>query len=124
VLSVSAPKFMGGDAEIEPSVLRFVNVVRTGDLPGVALVVLADDADFVAQSLENFLWVAFTRSNPADDVHGIEAFTRRRHWGCEGPLVIDARLKPHHAPPLEDDPSVAERVDTMARPGGPLYGLV
>ena len=27
----------------------------------------------------------------------------RKHWGCHGPLVIDARLKPHMAPPLEPD---------------------
>jgi 4-hydroxy-3-polyprenylbenzoate decarboxylase len=124
VLAVSAPKHQGTDAEVEPNVQRFVTSLRASDPAGVALIVIADDADFVARSLENFLWVAFTRSNPADDVHGVGAFTRRRHWGCEGPLVIDARLKPHHAPPLEDDPRVAERVDAMARPGGPLYGLV
>jgi 4-hydroxy-3-polyprenylbenzoate decarboxylase len=39
-------------------------------------------------------------------------------------LVIDARIKPHHAPALEEDPAVAKRVDALAAPGGPLHGIV
>jgi 4-hydroxy-3-polyprenylbenzoate decarboxylase len=88
------------------------------------LVVVVDDADFTAASLENFLWVTFTRSNPAADVHGVEAFTHQKHWGCRGPLVIDARLKPHHAPPVEEDPTVSARVDELCKRGGPLAGLL
>jgi 4-hydroxy-3-polyprenylbenzoate decarboxylase len=88
------------------------------------LVVLADDCDFTAGSLKNFLWVTFTRSNPAADVHGIAAFTRQKHWGCEGALVIDARIKPHHAPPLEEDPQVRRRVESLAAPGKPLHRII
>jgi len=87
------------------------------------LVVVVDDADFAAASLENLLWVTFTRSNPAADVHGVEAAIDRKHWGCRGPLVIDARLKPHHAPPVEEDPAVTARVDALCASGGPLAGL-
>jgi 4-hydroxy-3-polyprenylbenzoate decarboxylase len=87
------------------------------------LVVIVDDAAFAAASLENFLWVTFTRSNPAADVHGVESFTHQKHWGCRGPLVIDARLKPHHAPPCAEDPAVTARVDDLCRRGGPLGGL-
>jgi 4-hydroxy-3-polyprenylbenzoate decarboxylase len=87
------------------------------------LVVVVDDASFTAASLENFLWTTFTRSNPAADVHGVEAETRHKHWGCRGPLVIDARLKPHHAPPVEEDPAVSAAVDELCRAGGPLAGL-
>jgi 4-hydroxy-3-polyprenylbenzoate decarboxylase len=68
--------------------------------------------------------VTFTRSNPAADVHGIGAFTRHKHWGCTGPLVIDARIKPQHAPPLEDDPAIARRVEALGVPGGPLYRII
>jgi 4-hydroxy-3-polyprenylbenzoate decarboxylase len=57
-------------------------------------IVVADDSAFVAESLRNFLWVTFTRTNPATDVYGVDAFVRNKHWGCHGPLVIDARLKP------------------------------
>jgi len=87
------------------------------------LIVIVDDADFTAASLENFLWVTFTRSNPAADVHGVDAITHQKHWGCHGPLVIDARLKPHHAPPVEEDPAVTAAVDALCTHGGPLAGL-
>jgi 4-hydroxy-3-polyprenylbenzoate decarboxylase len=85
--------------------------------------VLCDDPEFAAASLENFLWVTFTRSDPARDVHGIESFTQEKLWGCRGPLVIDARLKPHHAPVLEADPEVARKVDRLFAAGGSLAGL-
>jgi 4-hydroxy-3-polyprenylbenzoate decarboxylase len=88
------------------------------------LVVVADDAEFTARSLDNLLWVTFTRSNPAADVHGIESFTEAKHWGCRGALVIDARIKPHHAPPLVEDPEITRRVDQLAAPGGPLHGII
>jgi 4-hydroxy-3-polyprenylbenzoate decarboxylase len=87
-------------------------------------VVIVDQSDFVAASLGNFLWVTFTRSNPAADVYGIESFTHNKHWGCRGSLVIDARTKPHHAPPLIEDPAVTRRVDALAAPGGPLHGII
>lgn len=87
------------------------------------LVVLVDDSDFCARTLDNFLWVTFTRSNPAVDVAGIAAATVNKHWGCTGPLVIDARSKSHHAPPLIEDPAVTARVDKLFARGGPLAGL-
>jgi len=88
------------------------------------LIVVVDDSQFVCESLNNFLWVVFTRSSPADDVYGIEEFTSEKHWGCRGALVIDARIKPHHAPALEEDPAVTRRVEALAAPGGPLHGVI
>lgn len=88
------------------------------------LIVVVDDSDFAARSLNNWLWVTFTRSNPAADIHGIGEFTHQKHWGCTGSLVIDARIKPHHAPPLIEDPAVTRRVDQLAAPGGPLHGII
>jgi 4-hydroxy-3-polyprenylbenzoate decarboxylase len=88
------------------------------------LLVIVDDSEFTAQTLRNFLWVACTRSNPAADVYGIDSFTDQKHWGCRGSLVIDARLKPHHAPPLVEDPEVTRRVDALGAPGGPLHGII
>jgi 4-hydroxy-3-polyprenylbenzoate decarboxylase len=88
------------------------------------LVVAIDDAEFSAQSLRNFVWVTFTRSNPAVDIFGVGEFIHDKHWGCTGPLVIDARSKPHHAPPLIEDPAVAKRVDGLGAPGGPLHGII
>ena len=88
------------------------------------LVVIVDDSDFTAATLENFLWITFTRSNPAADVHGVGAVVRQKHWGCRGPLVIDARLKPHHAPPVEEDPAISSRIDALSARGGPLAGIL
>ena len=84
------------------------------------LIVLVDDSDFAARNLRNFLWVTFTRSNPAADIDGIGAFTRDKHWGCDGSLVIDARIRPHHAPPLAEDGEVTKKIDALAARGGPL----
>ena len=94
------------------------------DLHGFPLVVLADDPVFTTSHLRNFLWVTFTRSNPSHDVHGVSSFIEHKHWGCAGPLIIDARLKPHHAPPLIEDPEVTKRVDRLASKGGSLHGVL
>lgn len=87
------------------------------------LLVIVDDSAFAAANLRNFLWVTFTRSNPAHDIYGVGAFIDHKHWGCTGPLVIDARAKPHHAPLLEEDPVVTRRVEALAAKGGPLHGV-
>ncbi len=91
------------------------------DLP---LIVLVDESDFTAAKLNNFLWVTFTRSNPSHDVYGVNSFVEHKHWGCKGPLVIDARIKPHHAPPLVEDPAVSRRVDALCAANGPLAGIL
>ncbi|MDQ3552520.1 MAG: 3-octaprenyl-4-hydroxybenzoate carboxy-lyase, partial [Bacteroidota bacterium] len=83
-----------------------------------------DDSSFISQTLNNFLWVTFTRCNPSHDIHGVWAFTEFKHWGCKGPLVIDARVKPHHAPPLIKDPAVEKRVDRIFEKGGSLHGIL
>jgi 4-hydroxy-3-polyprenylbenzoate decarboxylase len=87
-------------------------------------IVVVDDSQFVSESLANFLWVTFTRTNPADDIYGVGEFFADKHWGCRGALVIDARIKPHHAPVLEEDPDVARRVDALGAPGQPLHGII
>lgn len=93
------------------------------ELNGVPMIVLADDASFTAQTLNNFLWVTFTRCNPSHDIHGIAAFQSNKHWGCKGPMVIDARIKPHHAPVLKTDPAIEKRIDRLFEKGGSLYGI-
>ncbi len=84
---------------------------------GFPLIVIVDDSAFAAASLRNFIWVTFTRSDPAADIDGIDSFIEKKHWGCAGPLVIDARIKPHHAPPLVDDPAIERRVDRTCLAG-------
>ena len=94
------------------------------ELSGLPLMVLCDDAAFTAQNLNNFVWVTFTRSNPSHDIYGVNSFTEHKHWGCYGPLIIDARIKPHHAPVLERDPAMEKLVDKMGVVGGALHGII
>ena len=84
------------------------------------LVTVVDDSEFAAASLNNWLWVTFTRSNPAADVYGVEAEIVEKHWGCRGALIIDARRKPFHAPPLVESADTIAKVDARAARGGPL----
>ncbi len=97
---------------------------HTALLAPFPFVIIADDATMVAENLKNFLWVTFTRCNPSHDIYGIDAFTRHKHWGCRSSLVIDSRIKPHHAPPLEKDPAVEKTVDKLFEKGGSLYGVL
>ncbi|MEZ4894146.1 MAG: hypothetical protein R2778_14175 [Saprospiraceae bacterium] len=83
------------------------------DLKGIPLILLVDDSQFAAANINNFVWVAFTRANPSHDTYGVNSFTEHKHWGCHGPLVIDARKKPHHAPELEVDQDIMVRVKRM-----------
>jgi 4-hydroxy-3-polyprenylbenzoate decarboxylase len=119
VLAIGGPAFEPGGAERLASVL----LDQAELLREVGLIVLVDDPGFVARTLANFLWVTFTRSNPSHDVHGVGASVEHKHWGCTGPLIIDARIKPWHAPPLIEDPRVSAQVDELAGPGGVLHGL-
>ncbi len=89
--------------------------LKNENINGVALIIICDDSDFVAKTLNNFLWVTFTRSNPSHDIYGINSFIENKHWGCIGPLIIDARIKPHHAPPLLKNQRVEERVDELLK---------
>lgn len=123
VLAVSAPPH-GGKLDADGRDKHMAALCKSlAHLPTHPLVVVVDDSEFVASSLENFLWTTFTRSNPAADVHGVAAFMREKHWGCGGPLIVDARAKSHHAPALEEDADVVRRVESLAVRGGPLHGL-
>lgn len=124
VLAVQGPPSGQGRGEGDPQLDEFCRFYQDRDsFAGFPLIVICDDSAFSAATLNNFLWTTFTRSNPATDIYGIRPETRGRHWGCSGSLVIDARIKPFHAPPLVDDPAVERRIDALAAPGAPLHGI-
>ncbi|MCD6431058.1 MAG: UbiD family decarboxylase, partial [Deltaproteobacteria bacterium] len=91
---------------------------------GLPLLLVVDDSEFTARTLDNFLWVTFTRSDPALDIYGVRARVVDKHWGCGGPLLIDARHKVHHAPLLIEDSKSRARIERLAVKGGPLNGLI
>jgi 4-hydroxy-3-polyprenylbenzoate decarboxylase len=123
----SAPTFddrAHGERHSSDDVRRFCDAFAAdAAINRFRMIVLVDDSAFVAEALKNFLWVTFTRTNPAADIDGTGAFMHNKHWGCRGALVLDARIKPHHAPVLEEDPKVTRRIESLAVEGGPLYGL-
>ncbi|GAA4780350.1 UbiD family decarboxylase [Olivibacter ginsenosidimutans] len=103
---------------------QFTAALETMNLEGLALLVICDHAEFTSENNANFVWVTFTKSNPSHDMYGVSSSQDHKHWGCKGPLIIDARNKPHHAPPLEVEPAIERRVDALGRKGGPLHGII
>ncbi len=122
ILAIKSPKFDShteGYAQAE----NLSKYLEKFDLQHIPLILMVDNSAFTAQTVNNFVWVTFTRANPSHDIHGVRATTKFKHWGCET-LIIDARIKPHHAPELIPDKKVAERVDKLFAKGGNLEGLI
>lgn len=139
VLAIQGPSILSNDsADVSINIDRvetLENLIRNFDYQATSrngiqeeksfwnstpMVIIVDDSEFTSRNLNNFLWVTFTRSNPANDISGVLAFSDSKHWGCRGPIVIDARRKPHHAPPLFEDPKVTAKIDALAARGGAL----
>ena len=120
ILAIKGPR-CSANGSPDQAVKEFCNSIPLeSSLNQFPLVVIVDDSEFTARTLNNFLWAVFTRSNPATDVEGIGSYVESKHWGCRGSLVIDCRIKPHHAPPLIEDPEISKRVDALAAQGGEL----
>ncbi len=122
ILALKAKKYSSAESA-EKEMQQLSDALSQQELSGFPMIVVCDDAEFVSQTLNNFLWVTFTRSNPANDIHGVNAFTRNKHWGCKGSLIIDARIKPHHAPVLEKDAAVEKRIERLFVGDGSLAGV-
>jgi 4-hydroxy-3-polyprenylbenzoate decarboxylase len=131
VLALQAPKFTTYQqaareiAALNEGINHYILSQKTGDalFKSLPIIVLCDDSGFTTANLRNYLWVAYTRCNPSHDIYGINEFTEHKHWGCRGPLVIDARIKPHHAPPVEKDPTIEKQIDRLFSKSGSLHGI-
>ncbi len=125
VAVLRAPRFQSYrkvDQQLRPLLRLLESQARR--FSGLPLVVLVDDGEFASRSLNNFLWTTFTRSNPSHDVYGAGQRIEHKHWSCDGPLLIDARSKAHHAPALVEDARVERRIERLAAPGASLHGLL
>ncbi|MFO7728054.1 MAG: UbiD family decarboxylase [Desulfonatronovibrio sp.] len=125
ILAVQGPKNSQQRDSHDPLMKKLG--ARLENVPGMEafpLIVVVDDAFFTTAGWNNFLWVVFTRSDPATDIYGIGEFTNCKHFGATKGIIIDARLKPYHPPVLEDDPEVEKKVDKLGEQGGPLYGII
>lgn len=124
IMIIEAPPY--GDPQCASTQIGLLaqHLKSANDIAGIALIVLVDDSVFCSKTINNFLWTTFTRSNPSHDIYGIDSFTIHKHWGCKGSLIIDARLKPHHATPVTPAPNVTRRVNELAKRGGCLHQII
>ena len=125
VVSLQTKPFTSyAEARNDIQLLNAQLVSNTGALHKTPFIIICDNSSFLSAHLNNYLWATYTRCNPSHDIYGIDSFVQFKHWGCGGPLVIDARIKPHHAPPVEKDPAIEKKIDRLFRAGGSLYNVI
>ena len=123
VVAMQGPEFKSY-ADTEEEMRGLCNAIQEkGPFEACPMIVLCDDSSFLSESIHNFLWVTFTRSNPSHDIHGVNHFYEHKHWGCDN-LIIDARTKPHQAPPLVPDPTVEKKIERLFVKGASLGGII
>ena len=122
ILLLELPAFSNYEDEKERLQMVCVQLAQY-NLSSIPLIIIVDDSNFTTANVNNFVWVTFTRANPSHDIYGVDSFIENKHWGCRSSLIIDARIKSHHAPPLLVDRKVKEKVDKLFAPDGELYGL-
>lgn len=123
VVAMQGPKFSNyADAEEELRELTKA-IQEKGPIPSCPMIILCDDSSFMSASISNFLWATFTRSNPSHDIYGVNSSYANKHWGCDN-MIIDARTKPHQAPPLVPDPTVEKNIERLFVKGASLSGIL
>jgi 4-hydroxy-3-polyprenylbenzoate decarboxylase len=70
--------------------------------------------------LSDFLWFTFTRSDPAQDIYGLDETVEEKHWKCNAPLIIDARIKPHHQKQLTVPTEITAKAKQILKDAGVL----
>ncbi|NRR19989.1 UbiD family decarboxylase [Brevibacillus sp. MS2.2] len=123
VVSIQGPAFIDY-ASAQQQLQNLCDAIQArGPLPSCPMIILCDDSTFMSASLQNFLWATFTRSNPSHDIYGVNSYYENKHWGCDN-LIIDARTKPHQAPPLVPDPTVEKNIERLFVKGASLGGIL
>lgn len=125
ILAFSANSFSDyTSAKVDIKILTDYLSTYENELKGFPMILISDDSKFVSETTNNFLWEAFTRSNPSHDIYGVNEFVLNKHWGVKTAFVLDTRMKPHNAPVLIKDPQVEKRVDRLGEKGGSLFGII
>ncbi|NRS50408.1 UbiD family decarboxylase [Brevibacillus sp. HB2.2] len=123
VVSIQGPAFTDY-ANAQQQLQDLCDAIQArGPIPSCPMIILCDDSTFMSASLQNFLWATFTRSNPSHDIYGVNSYYENKHWGCDN-LIIDARTKPHQAPPLVPDPTVEKNIERLFVKGASLGGIL
>lgn len=103
-LVISGPSFEE-NPQFGGEILPYVNE-HCKEWPMICIV---DDAS-IANDQSQFLWTVFTRFDPAHDLYA-KATISRNKIRYEGPLVVDARMKPFYPDEVETHPDIAKLVD-------------
>ncbi len=92
------------------------------EFSGIVQIVIYDDFEFKLNqnNLNDYVWITYTRSNPSNDIYGVDEVIENKHWGCSGPMIIDARKKPHHAPELKILDETKESIKRFFKKGASL----
>ncbi|MGO4887627.1 UbiD family decarboxylase [Anaerobacillus sp. MEB173] len=122
VVAIQGAKFSNYETAQKEMEALTAAIRSRGSIPTCPMIILCDDSQFVSEALNNFLWVAFTRSNPSHDIYGVNSSYEFKHWGCDN-VIIDARIKPHHAPPLIPNPAVEKKIERHFAKGGSLRSV-
>lgn len=122
IIAIEGPEFIDYQtAQIQLEELCTV-IKEKGTISSCPMIILCDDCSFISSSLQNFLWAAFTRSNPSHDIYGVNSYYENKHWACDN-MIIDARTKPHHAPQLIPDKAVERNIERLFSKGGSLHNI-
>ncbi|WP_088105458.1 UbiD family decarboxylase [Halalkalibacter urbisdiaboli] len=122
VVAIQGPAFSTYEKAQEELTALSHAIQMKGAMPSCPMVILCDDSEFISQSVSNFLWATFTRSNPSHDIYGVNSKYDNKHWACDN-VIIDARIKPHHAPPLIADPVVENNIKRFFAKGASLSNV-
>ena len=92
------------------------------EFEGIVQIIIYDDFKFNphAENLNDYVWITYTRSNPSHDIYGVGESVENKHWGCTGPMIIDARKKPHHAPELKILSETEKSIERFFKKGASL----
>ncbi len=119
IAAIEGPRFSDYQ-QAQKELAEFDTAIRArGAMPECPMLILCDDSTFISDSLANFFWATFTRSNPSHDIYGVNSTWENKHWGCDN-MIIDIRTKPHHAPHLIPDPVVEKNIERLFAKGGSL----
>lgn len=122
IVAIQGPAFTSYSA-VEQEMAHLKDALQDqASLSSCPLIILCDDSQFMSATTNNFLWATFTRSNPSHDIHGVNVTYSHKHWGCDT-VIIDARTKPHQAPPLIPDDNVEGNIKRFFTEGGSLSSV-